>query len=66
MSIEKIEPEATAIIENSSKSEAYDVSVALTSIAVSMKRIADAVEYHPAGNENLFDLIRSIANSHSR
>lgn len=36
-------------------------SVAVVSIAISLKRIADALEYQPAGNTNLFDLIHRIS-----
>lgn len=35
--------------------------VALVSIAISLKRIADALNYQPTGRDNLFDYIRDIA-----
>jgi hypothetical protein len=38
---------------------------ALVSIAFSLKRIADAVNYIPAGNSNLFDMVRTISEKNS-
>jgi hypothetical protein len=34
---------------------------ALLSIALSLKRIADALTYQPVGSNNLFDFIREIS-----
>lgn len=36
-------------------------SIALVSIAISLKRIADQLNYQPDGDENLFDCIREIS-----
>jgi hypothetical protein len=33
------------------------------SIAISLKRIADALEYVPAGGPNIYDFVREIAES---
>ena len=37
---------------------------AFMSMAISLKRIADALEYHPEGSANLFDLVRVISEKH--
>jgi len=35
--------------------------VAIISIAISLKRIADALRYDPAGNRNIWDLVNDVA-----
>jgi len=46
--------------------EAYEncddlANVPLMSIAISLKRIADALENNPNGNYNLYDIVNKIA-----
>lgn len=36
-------------------------AIAAISIAISLKRIADALNYQPIGNETIYDLLRRIA-----
>jgi len=40
--------------------EAYTKDAAIMSLAISMKRIADALSYDPSVPENLFDVIRGM------
>lgn len=35
--------------------------VALVSIAISLKRIADALHYTPVGDSNIYDFVREIS-----
>lgn len=35
-------------------------SAALLSLAISMKRIADAMTYQPTGGENLYDMLNAV------
>lgn len=62
MSSEKLEPGigdlAREIMADGAGPDMPD-RVALMSIAISLKRIADAITYQP-GPENLFDIVRSI------
>lgn len=51
----------TAHVEGISR-EGILLMVPLTSIAISLKRIADALHYKP-GDENIFDFVRQIARS---
>jgi hypothetical protein len=52
--VDHIEREAVGMI-----GDAGDELVALTSIAISLKRIADALHYQPAGT-NFYDLVAAI------
>lgn len=55
-----MEPDAFNLpVGTTARSDTPDV--ALVSIAISLKRIADALHYQPAGDENIFDHIRTIA-----
>lgn len=58
---DRIEPDAKAIVGVLMMDSDSFNSVFLASIAISMRRIADAVTYQAAGDYNLFDHIRQIA-----
>lgn len=52
-----IEPEAHNQFSESQEPH----TLALLSIAISLKRIADALHYAPAGDANIYDFMREIA-----
>lgn len=60
MTIVGLEPAALELMEASTPSRENALAVNSLSIAISLKRIADALHYTPEGT-NFFDLIGAIA-----
>lgn len=58
-----LEPEAQRLTVNIAGDESFaaaPITIAAMSIAISLKRIADALTYQPTGGENLHDMINAI------
>jgi hypothetical protein len=56
-----MEPEAIRIFKDKGLHSVDSDILALTSLAISMKRIADQLTYQGAGDANIFDFIREIS-----
>jgi hypothetical protein len=56
-----MEPDAAGYASNFGNVQNDANTVAVVSIAISLKRIADALSYQAAGDQNIFDMIRTMS-----